>query len=83
MPMVPVAVDSATLVVTSMVSTAITFAFCRAMDISTGVSIAIAIVVGVLLYAIGVIPIGLIAVVGVAMLFGILKRAFKSSRPPE
>lgn len=83
MPMIPVEVDSSTLIITSIISAAVTFGFCRAMDLSSGASIAIALVVGVVLYAIGVIPIGLLAVVGIAMLVGIVKAAFRSSRPPE
>jgi len=83
MPMVPVAVDSSTLLITSLVSAAITFGFCRAVDATPGVSAAIAAAVGIALYSIGVIPIGLLAVVGIAMVVGIVKAAFKSNRPPE
>ena len=83
MPMVPITVDNSTLLITSVVSAAITFGFCRAMEVSSGASFAIAGVVGVALYAIGVIPIGLLVVVGVAMLVGIARAAFKSNKPPE
>lgn len=81
--MLPVEVDSSTLVITSIVSAAITFGFCRAMSVSSSGSVVIAAVVGIALYVIGVIPIGLLAVVGIAMLIGIVKAAFKSDVPPE
>jgi len=83
MPMVPVPVDSSTLAITSAVSAAITFGFCRAMTITPGVSLAIAAVVGIGLYSIGVIPIGLLVVVGIVMVGAIFKSMSKSNKPPE
>lgn len=79
MPVVPVDVDSSTVVVTSAISAVITFGFCTAMDLTPGLSLAIAVVVGVALYNLGVIPIGLLAIVGFAMVVAIFKKVFGSS----
>lgn len=76
MPIVPVDIESSTIAITSVVSAVITFGFCAAMELKPGVSLAIAIGVGILLYSIGVIPIGLLAVVGFAMGAAIFKKLF-------
>ena len=76
-------IDSSTLAVTSMVMAAITVVFCKSMDVSLGTSIIIGAVVGIVLYAIGVIPIGLLVVAGIGMVIGIVKTAMKSSTPPD
>ena len=73
MPMVPVNVDSSTVAITSVVSAVIAFGFCAAMGLKPGISLAIGIGVGIVLYSIGVIPIGLLAVVG----FGVIAAIFK------
>ena len=86
MPVVPLEVDSSTLVLTSAVSAAITFGFCVSVGLKPGPAIAIAVVVGIVLYNIGVIPIGLLAVVGFAMIAAIFKAMFKGGskeHPPE
>ena len=76
MPMVPVDVDSSTVAITSVISAVITFGFCATMEMSPGASLAIAAVVGLVLYGVGVIPIGLLAVVGFAMVVTISKKLF-------
>lgn len=76
MPMVPLPVDSSTVAITSVVSAVITFGFCAAMELKPGISLAVAAGVGMLLYSLGVIPIGLLAVVGFAMVAAIFKRLF-------
>lgn len=76
MPMVPLPVDSSTVAITSVVSAVITFGFCAAMELKPGISLAIAAGVGILLYSLGVIPIGLLAVVGFAMVAAIFKKLF-------
>lgn len=76
MPMVPLPVDSSTVAVTSAVSAVVTFGFCAAMGLKPGISLAIATGVGILLYSLGVIPIGLLAIVGVAMATAIFKKLF-------
>jgi hypothetical protein len=81
--MVPVDVDSSTVVITSVVSAIITFGFCAAMELKPGVSLAIAVGVGIVLYSIGVIPIGLLVVVGFAMIVTIFKRLTNSGNPRE
>ncbi len=81
MPMVPLPVDSSTLAITSVVSAVITFGFCAAMELKPGVSLAIAAVVGILLYSLGVIPIGLLVVVGIAMIAAIFKKLFGGGNP--
>ncbi len=76
MPMVPVDVDSSTVAITSVISAVITFGFCAAMEMGPGASLAIAAVVGLALYGFGVIPIGLLVVVGFAMIVTIFKKLF-------
>jgi len=83
MPMVPMNVDSSTVAVTSVISAVITFGFCATMELKPGVSLAIAIGVGIALYSFGVIPIGLLAVVGFAMVVAVLKKISGGSKPPE
>ncbi len=81
MPMVPLPVDSSTVAITSVVSAAITFGFCAAMELKPGISLAIAAGAGILLYSLGVIPIGLLAVVGFAMVATIFKKLFGGGGP--
>ena len=81
MPMVPLPVDSSTVAITSVVSAAITFGFCAAMELKPGISLAIAAGVGILLYSLGVIPIGLLVVVGFAMVAAIFKKLFGGGGP--
>jgi hypothetical protein len=76
MPMVPVDIDSSTVVVTSVISAVITFAFCAAMDLRPGISLAVAAAVGIALFTFGVVPIGLIAAIGIAMVIAFLKKVF-------
>lgn len=83
MPMIHAEIDSSTIVVTSMIMAAITVGFCKSMDVSLGTSIIIGAIVGVVLYAIGIIPIGLLVVAGIGMIIGIVKTAMKSSNPPD
>jgi len=81
--MVHVDVDSSTVAITSVISAAITFGFCASVDLKPGVSLAIAAAVGIALYSFGVIPIGLLAVVGFGMVSVIFKKMFGSNKPPE
>jgi len=74
MPVVPVDVDSSTVAITSVISAVITFGFCAAMELKPGTSLAIAVGVGILLYSLGVIPIGLLVVVGFAMIVAVFKK---------
>lgn len=83
MPMVPVNVDSSTVAITSVVSAVITFGFCAAMGLKPGISLAIAIGVGIALFSFGVIPVGLLAVVGFGMVIAIFKKLFGSNNPRE
>lgn len=83
MPMVPVDVDSSTVAVTSVISAVITFGFCAAMELKPSVSLAIAAAVGIALYSFGVIPIGLLAVVGFVMVATIFKKLFGGGGPPK
>jgi hypothetical protein len=81
--MVPINVDSSTVAVTSVISAVITFGFCAAMEVKPGVALAIAIGVGIALYSFGVIPVGLLAVVGFAMVVAIFKKMSGGNKPPE
>lgn len=85
MPMVPVNVDSSTLAATSVLSGAITFVFCTvAMETRAGVAAGIALAVGALLYLTGIIPIGLLLVVGAGMVVAIGKKlVFSSNTEPS
>lgn len=83
MPMIPVSVDSSTLATTSVVMSVITFGFCATMGLKPGVSLAIGAAVGIILYSLGIIPIGLLAVVGFAMVVGIFKSMFGGNKPPQ
>ena len=83
MPMIHAPIDSSTLALTSVLSAVITYAFCRSNEISSGASAIIASVIGVALYAIGVIPIGLLVIVGIGMLLAVAKSMFKSKPPGE
>ena len=74
MPMLPIDVDSSTLAATSIASAAVTFAFCTlALDVKAGPAAAIAGGVGFVLYLTGVIPIGLLLLVGAGMIIAISK----------
>lgn len=73
---VPVHVDHSTLVVTSIASAAVAWGVCRAISLTQEVSLAIALVVGGVLYASGVIPIGLLVVIGVAAVAAVFKWMF-------
>jgi len=72
MPVVPMNIDSSTVAVTSMITAAITFFFgTTVLQLKPSVALAIAIVVGFTVNAIGVIPIGLLIVVGILMIVAI------------
>lgn len=79
MPMIPVDVDSSTVAATSAISAAVTFGFCVAMDLRPGPSLAIATGVGIALYSFGIIPIGLLVAVGIAMTIAIFKKLVGNS----
>jgi len=72
MPMVPLNVDDSTIAITSVITSVITFGlFAGIAGVNRTASLAISIVAGVALYSSGVIPIGLLLVVGSAMLAAI------------
>jgi hypothetical protein len=83
MPMIPVSVDSSTLVTTSVVMSVITVGFCAAMGLQPGVALSIGAAAGIILYSLGIIPIGLLAVIGFAMIVGIFKSVFGDNKPPQ
>ena len=70
---IPVHVDSSTVAITSVITSAIIFVFALVHKVPTLVALGIAAVVGIILYLIGAIPIGLIAIVGLALVVGIFK----------
>jgi hypothetical protein len=76
MPMIPLDVDSSTVVITSAISAIVTFGFCAAMEMPLGASFTIAAVVGIALYSFGIVPIGLLLVIGFAMIVTIFKKLF-------
>ena len=83
MPMIQAPINSSTLALTSVLSAVITYAFCRSNEIPSGASAIIASVVGIALYVIGVIPIGLLVIVGIGILLAIAKSLYKSKPPGE
>lgn len=80
MPVVHMPIDSSTLVATSAVMGVITFGFCTAMGIKPGIALMIGAIVGIILYSLGVVPIGLIVVVGFAMIVAICKTVISSGK---
>jgi hypothetical protein len=83
MPMVPIDVDSSTVAITAVISSVVTFGFCTAIELNPGVSLAISAGVGIALYSFGVIPIGLLVVVGFVMVTTIFKKLFDGGGGPE
>jgi len=83
MPMVPMDVDSSTVAITSVISAIITFGFCMAMELKPGVSLAVAVGVGLVLYGLDIIPIGLLVVIGFAMIIAIFKKLTRSGNSQE
>ena len=79
MPVVHIPIDDSTLIATSAVMSVITFGFCASMGIKPGISLVIGAVVGIILYNFGIIPIGLLAVVGFSMIAVIFKKMFGSN----
>jgi len=71
--MVPVVVDSSTVAITSAISAVVTFGFCGALGLRAGPSLAIAAGAGIALYSLGVIPVGLLVVVGIGMVGAIFR----------
>jgi TPR repeat protein len=82
--MVPMNVDSSTVAATSIITAVITFFFATSVGkIKPAASLALAVVVGIILNAIGVIPIGLLLVVGLSMIVAIFKAITSSPAPSE
>lgn len=79
MPVIHIPIDDSTLIATSAVMSVITFGFCTSMGIKPGISLVIGAVVGIILYSLGIIPIGLLAVVGFSMIAVIFKKMFGSN----
>ena len=82
--MVPIDADSSTVLITSVVTAVITFGFFAVNGVPFGFSLIVAGLVGIALYSFGVIPIGILAVAGIAMIVGIFNAIFKNGggNPP-
>lgn len=80
MPVAHIPIDNSTLVATSAVMSVITFGFCAAMGIKPGIALVIGAIVGIVLYSLGIVPIGLLAVVGFGMIVAILKTIFDNGK---
>jgi len=61
----------------------ITFGFCAAMGIKPGISVVIGAVVGIILYSLGIVPIGFLVVAGFVMVSVIFKSIFGGNKPPQ
>lgn len=84
MPMVPMNIDSSTVAVTSTITAVITFFFATTVgQIKPATALALAVIVGLILYAIGVIPIGLLFIVGISMIVAIFKTTTSASTSSE
>lgn len=84
MPMIPMRVDDSTLIATSAISAAITYGFCVSVaEMEPTSSLVAAAAVGIVLYSIGVIPIGILIAVGFAMIVAIFKSDGSGTRSPE
>jgi len=84
--MVPMNVDSSTVAATSIITAVITFFFATTVgQIKPAAALALAVIAGLILYLIGVIPIGLLFVVGVSMIVAIFKTiaSAKTSNEPN
>lgn len=74
MPVVPMDIDNSTVIITSAITATITYFFgVTVLEFKPGVALTIAVTVGIVLYAIGVIPIGFLVVVGISMIIAIFK----------
>lgn len=81
--MVPMNVDGSTVAATSIITAVITFFFATSVGkVKPAASLALAVAVGIILNAIGVIPIGLLLVVGFSMIVAIYK-TITSPTPSE
>ncbi len=77
MPVAHIPMDNSIVVASSVVMSIITFVFCSVIaDIKPGFSLIIGVAVGVVLYIYGIVPIGLLAVLGFGMLAAIFKSIF-------
>lgn len=84
MPVLPMDIDNSTVATTSAITAAITYFFgTTVLELKASVSLVIAAGVGIVLYAIGVIPIGLLLVVGVSMVIAIFKSITSGTRAPD
>lgn len=83
MPVVHVPIDDSTLATTSAVMSLITFGFCASIGIKPGISLVIGAVVGIILYSLGIIPIGFLVVAGFVMVSVIFKTIFGGNKPPQ
>lgn len=79
MPLIPVHVEPSTIAITSVASAAIAYGVCRTMALKRGISLAIAVGVGIALFNSGVIPIGVLAVVAIGISISLFKGLFKDS----
>lgn len=80
MPMIPSSFDSSTLATTSAVMGVIAFGFSAAMGLKPVPAMVIGVGVGIALFSLGVVPVGLLIVVAIGMVIGIFKAWFKSAQ---
>lgn len=73
MPVIRMPIDESTLITASVIMSIITFGFSAALGARPGTALLIGAIVGIVLYSLGIVPIGLLAVVGFAMAAGIFR----------
>ena len=78
MPVIHVDIDQSTIVASSIASAAMAYGFCWAMDIKPGISALIAGGIGIALYLLGMVPIGLMIFVALASGGAIMQKLFSS-----
>lgn len=84
MPVVPMDIDNSTVATTSAITAAITYFFgTTVLELKPSVALGIAAAVGIVLYAIGVIPIGLLVVAGISMIIAIFKSITSGARTSD
>ena len=84
MPMGHVDVSNTTVAISSFFSALIAFVFLLVVGyLKPAISFVLAVIIGALLYYFGIIPIGLLVVVGIAMVVAIFKTLTGKSAGPE
>lgn len=81
MPVIPVTIDNSILVMTSVASAGVSYFFATIVGgIKSEIALIIGLVVGILLYSTGIIPLGLLILVGIGMVVAIFNQLNSASQ---